>query len=108
MVNAVRGEIAAELDGKTWTLCLTLGALANLESALEVDDLSMLTNKFSSGKLSSTDLLKIIHAGLNGGGHTISETEVANMKVESGISGYVSIAARLLEATFTPLSEDSM
>lgn len=106
MANVVRGEITAEMNGKTWTLCLTLGALANLENALEVNDLSMLTEKFSSGKLSSADLLKIIHAGLMGGGHTLSETEVAGMKAANGISGYVDIATRLLEATFTPLNAD--
>jgi len=106
MANRIRGEISAEMDGKTWTLCLTLGALANLETAFGVNDLSMLTEKFSNGKLSSADLLKIIHSGLLGGGHTISEMQVASMKVENGISSYVDITTRLLEATFTPLSAD--
>ncbi len=43
MVNRHRGEVAARLDGRDWTLCLTLGALAELESAFETDNLSELT-----------------------------------------------------------------
>ena len=33
MANAHRGEIEATLGGKPYTLCLTLGALAELEHA---------------------------------------------------------------------------
>lgn len=102
MINQLRGEIAAELDGKTWTLCLTLGALANLENDLDVKNLNELTAKFSTGNLSASDILKIIRAGLAGGGYTLSVEEVADMRVEGGVSGYIEIAARLLEATFSP------
>jgi len=103
MVNKLRGEIAVELDGKTWTLCLTLGALAHLENDLDVKNLSELSARFSSGKLSASDILKIIKAGLMGGGYSLSEEEVAEMRVEGGISSYVEIAARLLQATFAPV-----
>ncbi len=103
MINSFRGEIDAELDGKSWTLCLTLGALASLEGELEVSNLGELAARFSDGKLSASDILKIITAGLVGGGHKITLEEVADMRVEGGVSGYVSIAAKLLEATFTPM-----
>ena len=33
MPNCHRGEIAARLDGRDYTLCLTLGALAEMEAA---------------------------------------------------------------------------
>ena len=102
MVNTIRGEISANLDGKSWVLCLTLGALTELESALEADNLGKLADKFSNGTLRSSDLLKIIAAGLKGGGYELSEQEVAEMRVEGGVSGYVDIAARLLQASFTP------
>ncbi|MEO0329397.1 MAG: gene transfer agent family protein [Pseudomonadota bacterium] len=102
MVNPLRGEISAELDGKSWTLCLTLGALAGLEKTLGVADLSQLSAKFASGKLSAEDILKIIHAGLIGGGYTLSQAEASEMRVDGGVQGYVDIAARLLTATFTP------
>jgi len=39
MVNRHRGEIEATLDGKSYWLCLTLGALAELEHAFGEDDM---------------------------------------------------------------------
>ena len=60
---------------------------------------------WSWGNLSASELIKIIHAGLLGGGHDLSESEVSQMRVENGIGGYVDIAARLLTATFTPTPE---
>ncbi len=102
MVNALRGEISADLDGKSWTLCLTLGALACLENDLGVSNLNELTERFSNGKLSASDILNIIKAGLSGGGYTLTTQEIADMRVEGGVSGYVQIAANLLEATFSP------
>ena len=46
MANAHRGEIEAELGGRTWRLCLTLGALAELESAYGGEDLLALAQRF--------------------------------------------------------------
>ena len=106
MVNPIRGEISVLLDGKPWTLCLTLGALASLEESLGAENLFDLSQKFASGNLSSSELLKIIHAGLLGGGHEISQSEVGQMRVEGSISGYVEIAAKLLSATFTPVGSN--
>ena len=48
MVNRQRGEIAATLDGRSWTLCLTLGALAELEAALDAPDLMALARRFEA------------------------------------------------------------
>jgi hypothetical protein len=47
------GEIEATLDGKPHVLCLTLGALAELESAFAVDDLGALVERFSTGRFSA-------------------------------------------------------
>ncbi len=63
MVNRHRGEISAVLDGREWTLCLTLGALAELEDAFGAEDLAVLLKRFSTSALSATDILKIIAAG---------------------------------------------
>ncbi len=104
MVNPQRGEIHGEIDGKAWTLCLTLGALASLEERLEVGNLARLADKFSSGTLSASELIKIITAGLNGGGHDVSEEDVSDMRMENGLSGFVDLAARLLTATFEPVT----
>jgi len=106
MANYVRGEIVAELDGQQWTLCLTLGALAWLENKLGATNLAGLAEKFSSGSLCSDDLVSVITAGLRGGGYTVTEVEVEQMRVEGGASGYIQVAVRLLEATFTPLGTE--
>ncbi|MDZ7822837.1 MAG: gene transfer agent family protein [Ahrensia sp.] len=100
MVNRHRGEISAELGGKQRCLCLTLGALAQLESYFAVGDLSALAERFATGKLAAADLISIIHAGLLGGGHTFSREEVAEMQAEGGLHGYAKIAAELLTVTF--------
>ena len=107
MINSLRGEISAELDGEEKTLCLTLGALAYLESELEADNLSELAAKFSSGSLSASELAKIITAGLRGAGNDCTENEVAQMQTKGGASGFVDIAARLLSATFTPIGSQA-
>lgn len=103
MVNSKRGEVSAVFDGKTYTLCLTLGALASLEEALGAENLAELASRFSTGALRSNDLIKIITAGMNGGGQSVCESEVAEMKAEAGAAGFVEAAARLLTATFTPI-----
>ena len=100
MVNKHRGEIAATLDGRQWTLCLTLGALAELETTFEVDNLTQLTERLSSGSLSSRDMLRIIGAGLRGGGHPLADEEIVEMQAEGGAIGYARIVAQLLQATF--------
>lgn len=100
MANAYRGEIAAELGGKRRTLVLTLGALAELESAFGASDLMGLAERFGTGRLSARDLVRIIAAGLRGAGEAISDEEVSALAVEGGATGYVRIAAELIAATF--------
>jgi len=100
MVNLHRGEIAATMGGAERRLCLTLGALAGLESQFAVSDLNGLAERFGNGRLSANDLIAILHAGLQGGGHDFSRAEVADMHVADGVAGYADIVARLLEATF--------
>ena len=100
MVNRQRGEVEAVLDGKRRTLCLTLGALAELESALDASDLMGLARRFGEGKLAAGDAIKVIGAGLRGAGNDIGDAEVAAMRAEGGAAGYVAIVGELLAATF--------
>jgi hypothetical protein len=104
MPNKHRGEIEAEFGGDRHTLVLTLGALAELESAFGADDLVALAERFGSGRLSARDLVRIIGAGLRGAGETMSDDEVAAMTVDGGAAGYVRIAAELIAATFEDTS----
>ena len=98
--NKRRGEIVAELDGRRRRLCLTLGALAELEAALGAGDLPALAARFSSGRLSARDLIALIGAGLRGAGENVSDEEVSAMHCDEGAAGFAKIAAELLVATF--------
>jgi hypothetical protein len=100
MANRHRGEIAAVLDGRERTLCLTLGALAELEAAFGVDDLVALAGKFEGGKLSARDIARIIGCGLRGAGGEVRDDEVAAMRAEGGAAGFAGIAAELIRVTF--------
>jgi len=100
MANRYRGEIEAEIGGRRRTLVLTLGALAELETALGADDLIALSERFASGRLKARDLVAVIGAGLRGAGEAVADEEVARMPVAGGAAGYVRIAAELIAATF--------
>ncbi|MEP2744514.1 MAG: gene transfer agent family protein [Bauldia litoralis] len=100
MVNRQRGEIAATLDGRTWTLCLTLGALAELEASLDASDLMALARRFEAGELAAGDAIKVIGAGLRGAGNDVDDAAVARMRAEDGAAGFVAIVAELLTVTF--------
>ena len=98
--NTRRGEITAELDGVRRKLCLTLGALAELESAFAAEDLSALVARFSTGRLSSGDMARVIGAGLRGAGGDAADEDVLAMTTPGGAAGFAAIVAELLAATF--------
>jgi hypothetical protein len=100
MANLHRGEIDAVLDGQGFRLCLTLGALAELESTFGDEDMLALAERFGSGRLSARDAVRIIGAGLRGAGHQFTDDAVARMRAEGGAAGFVDIVSRLLTATF--------
>ena len=110
MPNPHRGEIEAHLDGAPLKLCLTLGALAELEAAFGDEDMLALANRFASGRLAARDAIRIIAAGLRGAGQEIADAAVGRMQAENGAAGFVDIVARLLAATFgttdTPVAAD--
>ncbi|MFO1123608.1 MAG: gene transfer agent family protein [Hyphomicrobiales bacterium] len=100
MANAHRGEIEAELGGQTYTLCLTLGALAELEQAYGGLDLLAIAERFETGRIAASDAIRVIGAGLRGAGHDIGNEAVAALAAEGGAAGYLDIVVRLLTATF--------
>jgi hypothetical protein len=100
MPNIQRGEIAAVIGGEERVLCLTLGALAELEARLGAGDLVGLSDRFAAGRVSARDLLAILGAGLRGGGNALTDDELARLSIEGGLKGAAEIAARLLRATF--------
>jgi hypothetical protein len=98
MPNSHRGEIAAELGGRTFTLCLTLGALAELEAAFGAEDLMALAARFETGRLSARDAIRILGAGLRGGGNALTDDEVGALP--GSLAGHLDAVARLLATTF--------
>lgn len=107
MANRYRGEIEAELGGRKRRLCLTLGALAELESACGEEDLGALADRFGNGKISARDAIRILGAGLRGAGEQISDEEAAGLASANAAAGYVEIVVELLAATFGPEREGS-
>jgi hypothetical protein len=100
MPNSRRGEVGLTLGGTRYTLCLTLGALAELESALAVPDLVALGERFATGRIASRDLLLLLTVGLRGGGHDLADEEVAALPLHEGIEPVVQGLVELLAATF--------
>lgn len=105
--NPVRGEIAATLDGEPYCLCLTLGALAELEGVFAADDLMALATRFENGRMKSSEAIAVLGAGLRACGHDVANEDVAAMRVEGGAAGFVAIVARLLTATFSGAGDTS-
>ena len=100
MSNPHRGEISAQIGGEEKTLCLTLGALAELEARLQAGDLTGLAERFAGGRISARDLTAILGAGLRGAGNALTDDDIARMSIEGGLKGAAEIAARLRRATF--------
>jgi Phage tail tube protein, GTA-gp10 len=100
MANCHRGEIEADIGGKTHTLVLTLSALAELEEAFGAEDLLALSERLATGRLKARDLARIIGAGLRGAGDTLSDEDVGAMTISGGLQASVRIAADLIAVTF--------
>lgn len=70
--NAARGEVMASLAGVERRLCLTLGALAQIETGLKVEGAEALAARLRT--LSAGDLMVVLAALLRGGGeHALAE-----------------------------------
>lgn len=98
--NRHRGEVEGIIDGERRILCLTLGALAELETAFGADSLADLGARFATGRLKSADLTRILACGLRGGGNRLSDADVAEMAVEGGVAGAAKLVGDLLAVTF--------
>ena len=89
MPNRRRGEVALQLGDTRYTLCLTLGALAELEHAFGVEDLMALAERFGTGRLTTRDLLTLLGVALRGGGHAMSDAEAATCRCMTASSRWL-------------------
>jgi hypothetical protein len=96
MANPWRGEIALNVDGQGYALRLSLGALAELEDALEAGSLVDLVQRFEGGKYSSRDVLAVLHAGFCGQ----EVPDLVHGEIEGGPMRAAQVAAQLLVRAF--------
>ena len=78
--NGARGEVVAELAGTERRLCLTLGALAEIETGLGLEGLSDLAERLRT--LSARDLTVVLAALLRGGGERVLADELDRASVD--------------------------
>jgi len=82
VINPARGEDKICINGEDHKLCLTLGALAEIESALGGGSLEALQERLKSPRIS--DLLIILHALLRGGGAALTLEALKASNVDIG------------------------
>lgn len=87
MANGARGEVLVELDGAPRRLCLTLGALAEIETALAVSGVEGLVERLR--RPTARDLMAVLAALLKGGG----EPELAGRLEQASIAPQVAAEA---------------
>lgn len=100
MANPWAGEVALTLNGERRLCKLTLGALAELEAALEADSLLELVARFEAGRFRARDVLAVVVAGLRGGGWCGSAAELAGAEIAGGPVEAARVAAELLMRAF--------
>lgn len=79
-INRARGETGLSINGEHYALCLTLGALAQIEAALEIKDLEALSQRLR--QLSAADVLAVLEALLLGGGHAVGDTFLRTARID--------------------------
>lgn len=100
MANRRRGEVPLTLGTESYTLCLTLGALAELETALEADSLTGLAERFSTGRLATRDCLVLFGAALRGGGHDLDDAAIARLPIAGDFPAIADALGAVLAAAF--------
>lgn len=78
--NRARGEALLEIDGQMRRLCVTLGALAELEAAFDVGAFTELGERLAM--LTASDLIHVLAALTTGGGAPMSAAEIAAARVD--------------------------
>lgn len=100
MANSIRGEIESDLFGSPMTFCLTLGALAELESAIGPQALPQFIARIGKGEFTVHDVMLVLAAASRGGGCQLTHKEIAQMPLNGGFVKAYKLAADLLSACF--------
>jgi len=78
--NKARGEVLLDIDGAPVRLCLTLGALAEMEAAFDVVSLTELGERLTH--LTAADLLTVVSALSAGGGAHMNVAQLASARID--------------------------
>lgn len=100
MANRHRGDVDLALSEETVTLRLTLGALAEIETALGAADLVALGERLQAGRLAARDLVTILGAAARGGGTRLSDGDLAGRVGAADLPACIAAVAALFAATF--------
>ena len=101
MVNRYRGEVALRIGAETHTLCLTLDALARLETTLDSPNLPALMSRLASGDVTASQIKTVLMEALVAGGATRPNAE--SLLASLGRPAELARAyAALIRATFAP------
>ena len=84
IINQKRGEVAIEINGKAQKLCLTLGALAELETTFAAQRLQDLGQKM--GNLGAQEILIVLMILLKGGGELFELETLKNSDLNPKIA----------------------
>ena len=80
LANGARGETVLHVDGRPLILCLTLGALARLETAFSVRTMRELEARLRD--LSGSDLLVVVSALIMGDGQSLTPEDLAKAHID--------------------------
>lgn len=78
--NKARGEVVLAIDGRAHRLCVTLGALAELEAAFDVVSLAELGERLAH--LTAADLILVLSALSKGGGDAVGVEDLAAADID--------------------------
>jgi hypothetical protein len=94
LYNRARGEVLLRIGDVDRRLCVTLGALAELEAAFDVNSFTELGERLA--QLTAADLLTVLAALVSGGGDMTSVRELAAARIDpSDAAAAVAEAFRL-------------
>lgn len=81
LCNKARGEALLEIEGRQVRLCVTLGALAELEAAFDVASMSELGERLA--QLTAADLITVVSALSGAGEDRLSPAQVAAARIDA-------------------------
>ncbi len=79
IANKHKGETAISINGRDYVLCLTLGGLAQIETAFVINDFVEIGERFKNFK--ANDLILLLAILLEGGKNPLSLDEIRGAEI---------------------------